>query len=219
MRVSFAIVALAGLVSAVRVLTIPVCCGSDFNAVLSMEERRHCVGDKSGTTGFASFVEEVGLLDLPALGKLFTWFRAGLKASYLDRFLVSPAWVEQFRSLEQFILQHGVSDHAPVRLSSGVADSEWRRIRVEASSPLSILEKLRRLKGFLKVWNHKSFGSVDLHIDVTTNLLIDLEGRDEGVEAMLETRRQLQDNLWRLLKYHSLIWRQKSWVLWLREGD
>ncbi|KAK8697797.1 hypothetical protein V6N13_113932 [Hibiscus sabdariffa] len=45
---------------------------------------------------FASFVEEVGLFHLPKKGKTFTWFGAGLKP--------------------------GVSDHAPVRLSSGILD-------------------------------------------------------------------------------------------------
>ncbi|KAK8605137.1 hypothetical protein V6N13_082591 [Hibiscus sabdariffa] len=41
-------------------------------------------------------------------------------------------------------------------------ESEWRRISVDVSSPVSILEKLRRLKAFLKVWNRESFGGVDL---------------------------------------------------------
>ncbi|KAK8652030.1 hypothetical protein V6N13_141600 [Hibiscus sabdariffa] len=188
------------LVSAFEVLTVSVCCGGDFNIVLSLEESRHCVGDKRGMVGFASFVEEVGLLDLSALGKVFTWFGVGLK----------------------FILHRGVSDHAPVRLSSVVVDlgpwpfhflncwlekmghvqlieSEWRRISSEASSPLPIPEKLRRLKGFLKVWNRESFGSMDLQIEFTTELLNDLEGRDEGTDELLETRRQLEGNLWKLL--------------------
>ncbi|KAK8677347.1 hypothetical protein V6N13_142891 [Hibiscus sabdariffa] len=153
------------LVSMIGSLTEPICCGGDFNVVLSLDERRRCVGDKRVMAGFASFVEE-------------------------------------FCGLEQFILKHRVSDHAPVRLSSGVVDwgprpfrflncwlekrghvklmeSEWRRISEEVSMPVSILEKLRRLKGFLKVWNRESFGSVDLQIEVTTDLLNDLEGRVE----------------------------------------
>ncbi|KAK8554170.1 hypothetical protein V6N12_031142 [Hibiscus sabdariffa] len=157
------------------------------------DERRHCVGDTRGMVGFASFVEEVGLLDLPASGKKFTWFGASLKTSRLDRFLVSPAWVEQFRGLEQFVVQRGVSDHAPLEKMGHVKlmESKWRQISEEASSPLSILEKMRLLKGFLKVWNTESFGSVDLQIEVTTELLNDLEGRDKGVEELIDTRHQL----------------------------
>ncbi|KAK8573835.1 hypothetical protein V6N13_096766 [Hibiscus sabdariffa] len=177
---------------------------------------------------FVSFVEEAGLLDLPASGKAFTWFGTGLRVSPLDCFLVSPPWVEQFHGLEQFILQRGISDHAPVWLSSGVVDwgprpfrflncwleirghvklmeTKWCQMSAEAVSLLPILEKLGQLKGFLKVWNRESFGSVDLQIVVNTELLNDLEGRDDGGAEMLETRRQLQGNLWKLIKYRSSI--------------
>ncbi|KAK8690845.1 hypothetical protein V6N13_074371 [Hibiscus sabdariffa] len=85
----------------------------------------------------------------------------------------------------------GVSDHAPIRLRSGYVDwgpksfrflncwlekrghvklmeKEWCRIGEESDSVLSILDKLHLLKAFLKVWNRKSFGSVDLQIKVMT---------------------------------------------------
>ncbi|KAL4378674.1 hypothetical protein GQ457_02G029430 [Hibiscus cannabinus] len=176
------------LLSVIGDLTKPCCCGGDFNAVLSLDERRHCVGDLRNMASFRSFVEEAGLLDIPDAGKVFT--------------------------CEQFILNRGVSDHAPVRLSSGECDwgprpfrflnywlekkghvrlmeSKWRRIGEAAGSPVNILEKLRRLKSFLKVWNRESFGSVDLQIEVTTDLLNDLDERIGGVEE----------------------------VQWLREGD
>ncbi|KAK8662959.1 hypothetical protein V6N13_024845 [Hibiscus sabdariffa] len=67
--------------------------------------------------------------------------RVGSKVSQLDRFLVSPAWIEKFSGLERFILQHG-----RVKLM----ESEWRQINEESVSPLSIIEKLRLLKAFLK---------------------------------------------------------------------
>ncbi|KAK8701323.1 hypothetical protein V6N13_019711 [Hibiscus sabdariffa] len=198
---------------AISELVVPVCCGGDFNVVLSLEERRHCVGDKRRMDGFVSFVEEV----------------------------VSPEWVEKFCGLEQFILQRGISDHAPVRLTSGVVDwgpkpfrflnywlekmrhvklmkTEWRRIGEVSDATLSILDKLRLLKAFLKVWNQKLFGSVDLQIEATTDLLNDLEERDECMDdstVLVDSMRELQGNLWRLLKYRACIWRQKLQVLWL----
>ncbi|KAK8525322.1 hypothetical protein V6N12_014017 [Hibiscus sabdariffa] len=139
--------------------------------------------------GFVSFVEEAGLLDIPAAGKVFTWYGASPKVSRLDHFLVSPMWVEQFRDLEQFILNRGVSDHAQ-KGHVQLMESEWCRIGEEASMPVTILEKLRQLKSFLKVWNRESFRSVDLQIEVTTDLLNDL---DERVGAWKRFRK-LSDN-------------------------
>ncbi|KAK8510384.1 hypothetical protein V6N11_082433 [Hibiscus sabdariffa] len=60
---------------------------------------------------------------------------------------------------------------------------------------------------FLKVWNRESFGSVDLQIEVNTELLNDLEGRGEGGDGLLNTRLNLQGNIWKLLRYCSSIWR------------
>ncbi|KAK8483387.1 hypothetical protein V6N11_056004 [Hibiscus sabdariffa] len=77
-------------------------------------------------------------------------------------------------------------------------ESEWHRISEDSVSPLSILEKLQLLKGFLKVWNRESFGSFDLQFEVTTNLLNALEEWDGGVEDLVETRRQLHGNLSKL---------------------
>ncbi|KAK8525053.1 hypothetical protein V6N12_029901 [Hibiscus sabdariffa] len=88
-------------------------------------------------------------------------------------------------------------------------EAEWHRIKDAAPSPLSFVDKLRSLKVVLKVWNRESFGSVDLQIETTIELLNDLE---EG--GMVSVHRR---NLRPL--HRSSIWRQKSRISWLREGD
>ncbi|KAK8624586.1 hypothetical protein V6N13_089478 [Hibiscus sabdariffa] len=100
--------------------------------------------------------------------------------------------------------------------------AEWRRISEEALSPVSFIDKLRPLKCFLKVWNQVSFGSVDLQIEMTKELLNDFDeqgGLRMAPEDLAMTWRQLHGNLWRLLKYGASIWRQKSRALWLRDED
>ncbi|KAK8661415.1 hypothetical protein V6N13_091020 [Hibiscus sabdariffa] len=163
---------------------LPICCGGGFNSVLSLEERRNCVGNRRGMSAFVDFVEEVGLLDLLASGCKYTWHGIESKASRLDRFLVLLPWIENFVDLVQHNLPRSISDHSPMRLSSGVTDwgprpfcflncwldksahvrlmgAEWRRIWEEAFSPVPFMDKLRSLKSFLKVWNRVSFGSGD----------------------------------------------------------
>ncbi|KAK8595379.1 hypothetical protein V6N13_016752 [Hibiscus sabdariffa] len=206
---------------------LPVCCGGDFNSVLSLEERRNCLGNRRGMVVFLDFVEVARLLDLPASGCKYTWHGRESKASRLDRFLVLVPWTEKFVDLVQHNLPRSISDHSSVRLSSGVTDwgprpfrflncwleksahvrlmgAEWRRISEEAHSPVSFMDKLRSLKFFLKVWNRVSFGSVDLQIETTKELLNDLDeqgGLRMASEDLAMTRRQLHGNLWRLLKY------------------
>ncbi|KAK8595382.1 hypothetical protein V6N13_016755 [Hibiscus sabdariffa] len=224
---------------------LPVYCGGDFNSVLSVEERRYCLGNRRGMVVFLDFVEVARLLDLPASGCKYTWHGSESKASRLDRFLVSVPWIEKFVDLVQHNLPPSISDHSLVRLSSGVTDwgprpfhflncwlemsahvrlmgAEWRRISEEAHSPVSFMDKLRSLKSFLKVWNRVSFGSVDLQIVMTEELLKDLDEQGDlrmAPEDLAMTRRQLHGNLWRLLKYRASIWGQKSRALWLRDGD
>ncbi|KAK8704033.1 hypothetical protein V6N13_047668 [Hibiscus sabdariffa] len=133
-----------------------------------------------------------------ASGCKLTWYGGGSKASQLDRFLVSSSWVEKFVDLVQHNLPRNIFDHSPVRLSSGAVDwgprpfrflncwlekpshvklmgEEWGRITGVVQSPMSIMDKLRLLKSFLKVWNREPFGSVDLQIEVSTKLINDLD--------------------------------------------
>ncbi|KAK8595392.1 hypothetical protein V6N13_016765 [Hibiscus sabdariffa] len=178
-----------------------VCCGGDFNSA--------------------------GLLDLPASGCKYTWHGSESKASRLDRFLVLVLWIEKFMDLVQHNLPRSISNHSSVRLSSGVTNwgprpfrflncwleksahvrligAEWSCISEEARSPVSSMDKLRSLKSFLKVWNRVSFGSVDLQIETTKELLNDLDeqgGLCMAPEDLAMTRCQLHGNLWRLLKY------------------
>jgi hypothetical protein len=67
----------------------------DFNAVRSVEERVGVnIADPRGVSTeiieFRNFVEELELVDLPILGRKFTWYHeSGRAMSRLDRILIS----------------------------------------------------------------------------------------------------------------------------------
>ena len=67
-------------------------CG-DFNAMRSINERRGIRernGQSSEISSFNSFINNNFLLELPLLGKKYTWFKSnGSGKSRLDRVLVS----------------------------------------------------------------------------------------------------------------------------------
>jgi len=69
-------------------------CG-DFNAVRSEDERkgiRGCSSPRKEIDGFNCFIEDNGLVDLPFVGKKYTWFKSnGTAKSRLDRILVSKS--------------------------------------------------------------------------------------------------------------------------------
>jgi hypothetical protein len=79
------------------------CVVGDFNSVRCAEERKRCgalslptvsVDDSSW---FNLFIQKLGLLDLPLLGRKFTWVQPnGACMSRLDRMLVSSNWLVEW---------------------------------------------------------------------------------------------------------------------------
>lgn len=68
------------------------CVAGDFNAVTSVDERKGIGGTHNSReiSGFNHFISEMDLVDIPVLGKRYTWFSGdGIAKSRLDRFLLT----------------------------------------------------------------------------------------------------------------------------------
>jgi hypothetical protein len=64
---------------------------------------------------FRSFFEDLNLVDLPLLGRHFTWFHAnGLSMSLIDRVLVSLDWIQLCVNVSLWVCPRDVSDHCPL---------------------------------------------------------------------------------------------------------
>ena len=100
-------------------------CG-DFNAVRSSRERKGSSGrgDQSGShtseiNGFNRFIDSNLLLDLPIVGKKYTWFKSnGSAKSRLDRILVSEEWMNIWPMCKQYVQHREVSDHCALVVKS-----------------------------------------------------------------------------------------------------
>ena len=70
---------------------------------------------------FAEIVDDLGLVDLPLQGGEFTWNGGHNNQAWarLDRFLVSPSWLDQFNGITQSRLPRPISDHFPITLVGG----------------------------------------------------------------------------------------------------
>ncbi|CAL0307918.1 unnamed protein product [Lupinus luteus] len=179
------------------------CVVGDFNSIMRMEERR---GSSSNWVyneciEFSSFVEDMELFDLPLVGSKLTWFFSnGLTMSRLDRFLVNNACLQRWGRLFQTCLKRTFSYHCPLLLKKDVqnwgptplrtnncwfsdptfskfVNDSWNELRVQGRGSYVLKEKLKLLKGVLKVWNKNHFGDLGRRINDQVNLINVLDGK------------------------------------------
>ena len=99
------------------------CIWGDFNEVRNIGKRNGCVRRDRGMRDFNDFIECLEVVDLPLLGRKFTWGESqkGDKWSRLDRFLLHYEWVEKFDS-KQWGLPRALSNHSPILLMKDEKD-------------------------------------------------------------------------------------------------
>jgi hypothetical protein len=74
------------------------CLGGDFNAVLKAWERKgnNSLFRQNERLEFCQFVDAMELIDVPVVGKKFSWYSAdGTSMSRLDHFLLSEKFIDK----------------------------------------------------------------------------------------------------------------------------
>jgi hypothetical protein len=128
---------------------------------------------------FDSFISETELVDLPLIGRKFTWSKLdGSSMSRIDRFLLTENWCNQWPICSQWCLDKGLSDHCPILLCEKITnwgpkpfrtlncwsemegyhkfvEEKWRSMEVNGWGAYVLKEKLNSIKSHLKDW-HKS---------------------------------------------------------------
>ncbi|XP_058220671.1 uncharacterized protein LOC131330923 [Rhododendron vialii] len=101
----------------------PWCIGGDFNEISSISERKGCQRLERGMKEFLEFFNSMELLDIPMIGRKFTWtnYQDHAILSRLDRFLISQQWLDSFKLL-QWGLHRPISDHCPILLTDDSRD-------------------------------------------------------------------------------------------------
>lgn len=97
----------------------------DFNAVTDSKERRGGTGlfDRREIIGFNQFITDMKLIDVPVLGKMFTWFSGDRRVrSRLDRFLITEELISNWQIAGQWVGDRDISDHRPIWLTCSVVD-------------------------------------------------------------------------------------------------
>ena len=150
----------------------------DFYVITSPCESNRGGRVSSTMRHFVEVIDDLGLRDLPLQGGPFTW-SGGLNGhvmSIQDRFLVSGDWECYFNRVIQCTLPKPVPDHFPILLDGGGIRSSpspfwfktmwlrpkgfkeqlrgwWQGLCFKGSYSLILADKLKALRGILKVWN------------------------------------------------------------------
>jgi len=103
------------------------CVVGDFNSIRRKEERKGLVSvsDYSRETkGFNDFIENFELLDIPMVGRKFTWYKPnGLVKSRIERIFVSKELLDVWLNNKKIVLSRSVSDHCTLVLK--VLSMDW----------------------------------------------------------------------------------------------
>ncbi|WJX34558.1 hypothetical protein P8452_22662 [Trifolium repens] len=198
-----------------------VCVCGDFNAVKFMDERRSSRADPRSMDHipFNQFIEDNNLVDLPLLGRKFTWFKGdGLSMSRLDRFLLSEEWCIAWPTCQQVARLRSLSDHCALVLSA----KYWKSLRVDGWGGYVLKEKLKLIKVALKDWHKFHTQNLPSRIEAKKDRLaaLDQKGEEEVLsEAELAEFVGITSDIHSLSRLHASISWQQSRSLWLKEGD
>ncbi|CAJ2637710.1 unnamed protein product [Trifolium pratense] len=184
----------------------------DFNSITKVGERRgsNGAGCQSERVEFAQFIDAFEVVDIPLMGKKFTWFNSdGTVMSRLDRFLLSEGFMEKGNISNQW-----VDFFAFVK-------EKWDNMDIRGRKAFVIKEKLKKLKEYLKEWNREVFGFLDLKIDNTVKELNEVEellANGTNVPNSINPN-ELVKQFWDQIQFKESILHQKSRTKWIQEGD
>ncbi|XP_028078134.1 uncharacterized protein LOC114280021 [Camellia sinensis] len=222
------------------------CIGGDCNEIRFMSERKWCIRRDRGMKDFNGFIDTIELMDLPMLGRSFTWCNdvEGERWSRLNRFLLDVGWLEKF-SFKQWGLNRSISDHCPVIIMTDERDwgpkpfrcinawslhpnfvvavkTAWDNCQVSGWASYRIMKKLGHLRGQLRIWNSEVFGNVDENRKKDEDELHewDLKAESRDLQEFEKSRRrEVLSSVWDLKRKKENMWQQKSRLLWAENGD
>ena len=168
-----------------------------------------------------------------------------LSRARLDRFLVSPCWLDQFSRVCQRRLPRPISDHFPVLLEGGswsrgpapfrfenmwfkvegfkeLIRNWWQETVVRGSASFRLSEKLKVLKQKLKIWNREEFGNLESNKEAAMQQVDFWDRVEEERSLSMEEsacKKEAKEAYAKWVELEETHWRQVSRELWLKEGD
>ncbi|CAN0825290.1 LINE-1 retrotransposable element ORF2 protein [Linum grandiflorum] len=228
-------------------INVPLCFIGDFNSVRNDFEFRGNSRSAVDFAPINDFILENQLLDLPLIGASFTWsnLREQPSLSRIDRALVNASFESSFPECRLVALNRVCSDHRAIILNCNslptikrpwrfesmwilhddflpFISGWWSECHIRVDSLGSLAKKLKLLKDHLKRWNKDIFGRVESQISEIAAQISSLDVKEEEgsfSENDRINRCNLKCKLDSILRKEEVMWRQKSGIRWLKNGD
>jgi hypothetical protein len=160
---------------------------------------------------------------------------------------VTEELIERYLCMESLILPKVGSDHWPIALQLEIeatpkfkpfwfekfwlthpdfqqlAKTWWAQAEVDHGTKMyRFQQRLKNFKQLLKYWNRNTFGNIFQSIKDTENKLAEIQRTfilGTRTAELMKEEEELQVQLEQRRKQEEILWRQKSRVQWLKEGE
>ncbi|XP_077232359.1 uncharacterized protein LOC143869136 [Tasmannia lanceolata] len=240
----------SSLVGLVPAAPVPWIALGDFNITRFADERWGGADpNTSDMNEFNACIEDCSLLDLRSVGQTLSWTNSSrtghLKLRRLDRALVNEEWLHGFPISYVHYKNPGLSDHSPIIVSTSpvqstggkpfkfhnmwlsdtslyeVVERAWH-LKISGNPMFRIFKKLQGTKRAIKIWNHNSFGRIDILAPQFRKDLDEIQtkiGLDPRNLSLRAAEQDIREKFTRTAQQEESLFHQKSRVDWLNLGD
>ncbi|KAL6195493.1 hypothetical protein ACLB2K_031112 [Fragaria x ananassa] len=192
---------------------------------------------------FVDVIDECGLLDVEVSGPFFTWRRGDL-LERLDRSLINQDAADLFPRIHELHVDARASDRIPIILYTNGLLGNGREKRKfvrrfqfkgfwskekdygkiikqnwsDGGGIQVVRNNLKLIEKALGRWSRDTFGNIPRQI-IRLNNELQIILFDSTDIVAIEKRKIAQEELRKLMEYEEQMWRQKSRITWLSEGD
>jgi exonuclease III len=219
----------------------------DFNLIVQASDKNNRNLNRRNMAAFRGFINNLQLKDLYMHGRRYTWSNEQQPATMvrLDRVLFNQEWDAEFPGCLLQALSSEMSDHCPMLLSTDAGFKPVRRFRFENmwvsredfiptvqaawnSTPVQIdpfinlHTKLSVVAKALTSWSACFVSDLDLRAAITSELILRLDQAMDSTQLTneeIQFRAALKVNRLGISALQRTMWRQRSRIQWLREGD
>ncbi|XP_068476998.1 uncharacterized protein, partial [Phaseolus vulgaris] len=156
------------------------CILGDFNSIIRKKERKSLISVSNYSReikGFNDFIEKSELVDIPLVGRKFTWHKPNeMVKSRIDKVLVSKEWLETWPHCQQFVLNRSISDHCVVILKEVFVNWGSKPFR-----SLDVWQRDSRFKELVSLrWSTYEVlgGGIYIFKEILKKLKADLKGKE-----------------------------------------